>query len=136
MKLATQNRSLDTHSNHPVRSTAWRIVACLVALAVAVVAFPGVAAAAPSGKVNLNTGSAEQLELLPRVGPSIAQRILEYREQNGKFSASEDLMLVRGIGEKTYDGMAPYLTLEGETTLTEKVRTPRKPADTEDGDED
>ena len=91
-----------------------RLVAALVAVAVAAFALPTVAAAAPSGKVNINTASASQLELLPRVGPSIAQRILDYREDNGGFDSIEDLMLVRGIGEKTFDGMADYLSVEGD----------------------
>jgi len=126
------------HSNHNhdsrVSFTTRRLVAALVAVAVAALAMPAVAAAAPGDKVNINTASAAQLELLPRVGPSIAQRILDYREDNGGFDATEDLMLVRGIGEKTYDGMADYLTVEGETTLTEKVATARKEKDEESAD--
>jgi competence protein ComEA len=74
------------------------------------------------GKVNINTAGEAELTLLPRVGPSIAQRILEHREENGKFQAVEDIMLVRGIGEKTFALMKPYLSLSGETTLREKVR--------------
>ena len=60
---------------------------------------------------------------LPRVGPAVAQRIVDFREQNGSFKAVEDLMLVRGIGEKTFERLAPYITLSGETTLSEKVRS-------------
>lgn len=126
------------HSNHNeirVPFITRRLVAALVAVAVAAFALPTVAAAAPSGKVNINTASAAQLELLPRVGPSIAQRILDYREDNGGFGATEDLMLVRGIGEKTYDGMADYLSVDGETTLTEKVPSTRKTADAESSDD-
>lgn len=102
-----------------------RIVATLVLAAVAFAAAPSFAAEA-SGKVNLNTATTDQLMLLPRVGPAVAQRILEFREQNGPFKKAEDLMLVRGIGEKTYELISPYVTLTGSTTLSEKVRTPRK----------
>jgi len=111
---------------HHARRRAQRIAAALVAFVVAAVALPAAAAAAPAGKVNVNTAGAEQLALLPRIGPSTAQRILDYREENGSFEALEDLMLVRGIGEKTFERLEPYVTLEGDTTLAEKVRSPRK----------
>lgn len=58
-----------------------------------------------SGKVNLNTATEEQLETLPRVGPALAQRILDWREANGRFSAIEDLLSVTGIGDKTFEGL-------------------------------
>jgi len=99
-----------------------RIVAGVV-LAVLLAALPG--AAAEGRKVNVNTADAAQLALLPRVGPSIAQRIVEYRKQNGPFKKPEDLMLVRGIGEKTYDLLKPYVATSGETTLKEKVKASR-----------
>jgi len=120
---------------HFHNSLARRIAAALVAFAVAVVAFPIAAAAAHAGKVNVNTADSDALTLLPRVGPAIAQRILDYREENGAFEAAEDLMLVRGIGEKTFELIEPYVTLKGETTLGEKVRASdaRKQAE-DDGD--
>jgi competence ComEA-like helix-hairpin-helix protein len=71
--------------------------------------------------VNINDANASQLAKLPRVGPALAGRILEFREENGKFEATEDLMLVRGIGEKTFLLMESFVTVEGKTTLTEKV---------------
>ena len=83
----------------------------------------GVAAAAAEGKVNINKAGVEQLALLPRVGPAVAQRIVDFREQNGDFKSAEDLMMVRGIGEKTFERLAPYVSISGETTLTEKVRS-------------
>lgn len=80
-------------------------------------------AAEPGRKVvNVNKADAAQLTLLPRVGPAVAQRILEHREKNGPFKSAEDLMLVRGIGEKTFEGLKPYVAISGETTLKEKVR--------------
>ena len=72
--------------------------------------------------VNINEAAASQLALLPRVGPSLSARIVEFRDENGKFKQVGDLMLVRGIGEKTFALMEPYLAVSGETTLTEKVR--------------
>jgi len=80
---------------------------------------------AAEGKINVNDANAEQLALLPRVGPTVAQRIIEFREENGDFKSAEDLMLVRGIGEKTCERLVPYIRLRGETTLSEKVRSSR-----------
>ena len=55
------------------------------------------------GKVNLNSADSKALETLSGVGPSTAQRILEYREAHGSFQKIEDLMNVSGIGEKTFE---------------------------------
>lgn len=77
--------------------------------------------------VNINAADASQLALLPRVGPSVAQRIVAFRKENGPFKSPEDLMLVQGIGEKTYQLLKPYLAVSGETTLKEKVKA-TKPA--------
>lgn len=78
--------------------------------------------------VNINTASAEELSLLPRVGSVVAQRIVDFREKNGRFKALEDLMLVQGVGERTFELIRPHITLSGETTLTEKVKPPKKSA--------
>lgn len=72
--------------------------------------------------VNINTADASQLALLPRVGPALSQRILDFRKENGDFEAPEELILVRGIGEKTFELLEPYVVVKGKTTLTEKVR--------------
>ena len=108
-----------------VHKLAHRAFASLALVALVLAASPVLAAPAASGKVNINTATEQQLALLPRVGPAVALRILEFRKENGPFKKAEDLMLVRGIGEKTYEGMAPYISLSGETTLTAKVRTSR-----------
>ena len=68
-------------------------------------------AAAPAQAVNLNTAPAEQLERLPGVGPSTAARIIEYRQKNGGFKKIEELMNVRGIGEKAFLKMKSQLTV-------------------------
>ncbi len=94
------------------------LVFCLFAAAL-----PGHAAEA--GKVNVNQASADQLMLLPRVGASLAGRILEFRKENGPFKTVEDLLQVKGVGEKTLDLLKPYVALSGETTLKEKVRASR-----------
>jgi competence protein ComEA len=69
---------------------------------------PSAAAAAP---INLNTASIAQLETLPGIGRSTAERILEYRQKNGSFKKIEDLMNVRGVGEKSFLKLKPLITV-------------------------
>lgn len=66
---------------------------------------------APAQVVNVNTATAEQFESLPGIGPSMAQRIVSYREKNGPFKKLEDLMNVQGIGEKSFLKLRPYLSV-------------------------
>jgi comEA protein len=80
---------------------------------------------ADSAKVNINTATVQELQLLPRIGPAVAARVVEFRTTNGPFKAVEDLMRVRGIGEKALELLKPYIAVNGATTLTKKVRTPR-----------
>ncbi|WP_349897058.1 helix-hairpin-helix domain-containing protein [Parafrigoribacterium soli] len=68
---------------------------------------PGVA----GGKVNLNTADLSTLETLPRVGPAMAQRIIDWRTSNGRFSAVEDLMSVTGVGDKTFQQLKDLVTV-------------------------
>jgi len=106
-----------------------RLVATL-GIAVAVTAFaPGAFAqtgrhasaqtaqgVAPDGAVNIQTATAEQLELLPGIGPSKAAAIVAHRE-NHAFRRVEDLMRVRGIGRATFRRLRPMLTVDGPTTF-------------------
>ncbi len=55
-----------------------------------------------TAQVNINTASREELESLPQIGPKIALRILEFRKEHGNFKTLEELMNVKGIGEKTF----------------------------------
>lgn len=89
-----------------------------------------VPAPAPSGVVNINTADTAQLAMLPRVGAKAAQRIADYRKEHGNFKKTSDLMQVKGFGEKSFERLAAWLTVEGKTTLTAKVHTsrPRKSA--------
>jgi competence ComEA-like helix-hairpin-helix protein len=86
-----------------------------------------VQSATPAGVVNLNTADAAQLSLLPRVGAKAAQRIVEYRTEHGPFHKATDLMQVKGFGDKTFERVNPYITLDGKTTLAAKVQGARKP---------
>ncbi len=61
--------------------------------------------------LDVNTASAEELVQLPGVGPSLAQRIVDYRQQNGPFQTVDDLQNVPGIGPSKFDRMAPFIRL-------------------------
>lgn len=71
---------------------------------------PAGPAGAPAPKVNLNTATSADLDTLPRVGPMMAQRILDYRTTNGPFVTIEDLRNVTGIGEKTFEALKDLVT--------------------------
>ena len=92
------------------------LVVCLM------LAAPSAAAAAAQGKpspaakaapavINLNTASAAQIEALPGVGASTAKRIIEYRDKNGGFKKVEELMNVKGIGEKSFLKLKALITV-------------------------
>ena len=70
-----------------------------------------------SGKININTATVDQLQLLPRIGTKTAQSIVEYRTQHGPFNKADDLTKVRGIGEKTVKELKKHITVEGSITL-------------------
>jgi competence protein ComEA len=111
---------------HPMYRPIQRLLLAALLLAL-LPALP--ARAAEAGKrVNVNTADATQLALLPRIGPSVAQKIVAFRKENGPFKAADDLLLVPGIGEKTFALLKPYLAVSGETTLKEKVRSGKSKA--------
>jgi len=62
-------------------------------------------------KVNINTASLEQLQELPRIGIKVAQRIIDHRIKNGKFKKIEEIMKVRGIGEKVFKEIKDLITV-------------------------
>lgn len=68
-------------------------------------------AAVIDGKININVASAEQLTTVKGIGPSTAQKIIDYRNQHGRFSSVSALMNVSGIGEKKLAQMQPYVTV-------------------------
>lgn len=61
--------------------------------------------------VNINTADEEQLAAIKGIGPSLAQRIVEYREQNGAFKTVDEIKNVRGIGQKKFDAFKDKITI-------------------------
>lgn len=82
---------------------------------------------AKPGVVNINTAEAAQFALLPRLGIKAGERIVAYRKEHGPFQKTTDLMQVKGVGDKTFALISPYLVVEGETTLTSAVASPSRP---------
>lgn len=89
------------------------LLACLVLASVA--AGPALAAAAnaQATQVDINKASVEQLVTIPGVGEATARRIVAFREEHGPFRRVEDLMKVRGIGEKSLEKLRPYVKVSG-----------------------
>src|SRR5690242_1736364 len=90
------------------------LVCTLVAAGTPVAAQPRSAAApkaVPGAIVNINTASAAELDALPGIGAKVGARIVEYRQKNGPFKKVEDLMNVRGVGEKNFLKLKPQITV-------------------------
>lgn len=91
------------------------ILTLLVILAMAVVSLAAVDQPSPAGAgkqlVNINSADAAQLAKLPQIGAKMAQRIMEYRKSNGGFKRVQDLLKVKGIGEKVFAKLQPLITI-------------------------
>jgi competence protein ComEA len=92
------------------------VVAALVLVPAATVVLgqsdkPTASAAVAKAPVNLNTATVDQLETLPGVGRATAQRILDYRQKVGGFKKIEELMNVKGIGEKSFLKLKPLIAV-------------------------
>ena len=68
-------------------------------------------AATDPEKININTATAEELTRLPGIGPAYAERIVAWREENGRFTRLDQLLEIRGIGEKRLANLRPYIAL-------------------------
>lgn len=89
------------------------LLACgLVAWPLAALANPAQPAGqAVAAKIAVNTASTAELEALPGIGPVVAQRIVEYRTSHGAFTSLDDLLQVKGVGEKVLEKIRPQATL-------------------------
>ena len=102
-------------------------VILITSIAGAALADDSATSATPEGVININTADVAQLSLLPRVGEKAAQRIVDYRTAHGPFKKATDLMQVKGFGSKSFERLSAYIVIDGKSTLTQKVRSPRKP---------
>ena len=92
-------------------SNPFTTLALTLALALPLAAAPDRAPRAPQRPINLNTASVTELMQLPRIGQRTAERIIAFRKQHGGFQRPEELMNVKGIGEKSYAKLKPFLAL-------------------------
>jgi len=112
-----------------------RMLLSIVTLSVFVIARPGAAGAAQASSgdraaaktaivatvININTASVKELDTLPGIGAKTAALIVEYRQKNGPFKKIEELMNVRGMGEKSFLKLKPRLTV-----TTPKAERPKQ----------
>ena len=109
--VLTQNDSAATQNEKPVQAPRSASTPDTSGLEV-----PGAASQATAGvtggKININTATRAQLEMLPRIGETLAARILEERDRNGPFASIDDLQRVSGIGERTIEQIRDLVTAE------------------------
>ena len=86
-------------------------LALAIAMTLPLSAVPNRGPLAPQRPVNLNTATVTELMQLPRVGQKTAERIVAFRKQHGGFQRAEELMNVRGIGEKSFAKLKPFLSI-------------------------
>jgi competence protein ComEA len=87
-----------------------------------VLAAPSHSEDAPAKKIDINSASVQELQKLPQIGAAVAQRIVDYRGKHGKFSKIEEIMKVKGIGEKTFLKIKPLITVEQESKSKKKEK--------------
>lgn len=75
-------------------------------------AIPDANTSSSDGKININTANKDELMTLPGIGNTRAESIINYREKNGSFSAIEDIMLVSGIKESSFEMIREYITVK------------------------
>ena len=77
---------------------------------------PAFAEGGLTGVVNINTATAEELQLLPGIGEARAKAVIELRKRNGGFKSVDELAEVKGIGETALERLRPHIRVQGKTT--------------------
>lgn len=85
-----------------------------------VLAVPSHSEDTPVKKIDINLASVQELQKLPQIGVVVAQRIVDYRGKHGKFSKIEEIMKVKGIGEKTFLKIKPLIMVGQESRSKKK----------------
>jgi comEA protein len=67
------------------------------------------------GKININSAGEEELTALPRIGPAMARRIVEYRDREGMFKTAEEIKKIKGIGDATFEKIKNHITVRPDT---------------------
>jgi competence protein ComEA len=110
---------METHMTAPrIRAACLAVLLCT---GLSALAFAEDAEKESAKKININTATAAELAYLPRIGAKVAERIVERRKEK-PFTKPEELMEVKGIGEKLYSSLKPYVAVSGPTTIRAKVR--------------
>jgi competence protein ComEA len=90
---------------------AWALILCLGLALTPVSVLAQKSKSALTEKVNINTATAEQLQTLPGIGPALAKAIIDHRTKNGKFGKIEELLNVKGVGQKKFQKMKDRLVV-------------------------
>lgn len=114
---------------------AWRRLSVSFLLSLSVLLFLAVTADGgkkkpPAKPVNINTATSEELQQVPGIGPATAQKILQMRKSYGPFKSVDDLLAIRGLGQKRLDKMRKYLIVgkpNPPRTEAPKPAAPEKP---------
>jgi competence protein ComEA len=90
---------------------AWSLLLFLALAAAPALSFAQKGKSLSTEKVNLNTATVEQLQTLPGIGPAMAKRVLDYRAKVGKFTKIEEIINVKGFGEKRFQKIKDRLVV-------------------------
>jgi competence ComEA-like helix-hairpin-helix protein len=119
---------------HYITAMAWRSLAArsffsflILALFLSATAFSATTKKPPLRPININTANAEELQLVPGIGPVTAEKILQMRKSYGPFKSVDDLVAIRGIGKKRLDKMRKYLTV-GRVVAPKSVQPQTSPS--------